>query len=124
MEIIFNDRESQLLTLTDITIHRKLEQQENKNHMLTMMNANIHHEIVTPLKVNINVAEKLSKLKDVSQLKEMAQIVSVSSKLVLFHANDMLDHRLIQVGNFAPAYSFSSLEKALLEIVEMMRWTI
>ena len=62
MEIVFDDRESQLLTLTDITIHRKLELQENKNHILTMMNANMHHEIVTPLKVNINVAEKLSKL--------------------------------------------------------------
>ena len=62
MEIIFNDKESQLLTLTDITIYRKLELQESKNHILTMMNANMHHEIVTPLKVNINVAEKLSTL--------------------------------------------------------------
>ena len=95
MEIVFNERDSQLLTLTDITIHKKLELQESKNHILAMMNANMHHEILTPLKVNVQVAEKLSTLQDVSQLKEMAQIVSVSSKLVLFHANDLLDHRNI-----------------------------
>ena len=88
------------------------------------MNASMHHEILTPLKVNIQIAEKLSKLKDITQLKEMAQIVSVSSKLVLFHANDLLDHRIFESGNFAPAYIYSSVSNALLEIVEMMRWTI
>ena len=124
MEIVFNERDSQLLTLTDITIHKRLELQENKNHILTMMNANMHHEILTPLKVNIQVAEKLSTLQDISQLKEMAQIVSVSSKLVLFQANNLLDHRNIQNGSFAPAYSCSSIPNALLEVVEMMRWTI
>ena len=124
MEIIFNGKESQLLTLTDITIHKKLEAQENKNRLLTTMNASMHHEILTPLKVNIQIAEKLSKLQDITQLKEMAQIVSVSSKLVLFHANDLLDHRIFESGNFAPAYIYASVSNALFEIVEMMRWTI
>ena len=68
------------------------------------MNASMHHEILTPLKVNIHIAEKLSKLEDTSQLKEMAQIISVSSKLVLFHANDLLDHRIFESGKFVPAY--------------------
>ena len=84
----------------------------------------MHHEILTPLKVNIHIAEKLSKLEDTSQLKEMAQIISVSSKLVLFHANDLLDHRIFESGKFVPAYQFASVSNALVEIVEMMRWTV
>ena len=109
MEIIFNGKESQLLTITDITIYKKLEAQQIKNRLLTTMNASMHHEILTPLKVNIQICEKLSKLQDTAQLKEIAQIISVSSKLVLFHANDLLDHRIFESGNFAPAYLYSSV---------------
>ena len=105
MKIIFNGNESQLLTFTDTTIHKRLELQEHKNQLLTTMNASMHHEMLTPLKVTIQIAERLKTLEDFTQLKEMAQIVSVSSKLVLFHANDLLDHRIIQNGSFAPAYS-------------------
>ena len=39
MKIVFNGEESQLLTLTDISIFRRLEDQENKNRFLTTMNA-------------------------------------------------------------------------------------
>ena len=69
----------------------------------------MHHEILTPLKVTVQIAERLKTLEDVTQLPEMAQIVSVSSKLVLFHANDLLDHRIIQNGSFAPAYTNTSV---------------
>ena len=88
------------------------------------MTASMHHEIMTPLKVNIALAENLSTLLDVTDLKEMAQMISVSSKLILFHANDMLDHRIIEHGGFAPAYVHASVPDALLEIVLMMRWLI
>ena len=117
MEIIFDGKESQLLTLTDITIHKRLEAQEYKNRLLTTMTASMHHEIMTPLKVNIAIAENLSTLEDITDLKEMAQMISVSSKLILFHANDMLDHRIIEHGGFAPVYIHASVPDALLEIV-------
>ena len=124
MNIIFNGEESELITFTDTTIQKRLELQEHKNRLLTTMNASMHHEILTPLKVTIQIAERLKSLQDFTQLKEMAQIVSISSKLVLFHANDLLDHRIIQNGSFAPAYSHTSVQEALSEIVEMMRWTM
>ena len=98
-----------MLTFTDTTIEKRLEMQENKNRLLTMLNASMHHEILTPLKVTVQIAERLKTLEDVTQLPEMAQIVSVSSKLVLFHANDLLDHRIIQNGSFAPAYTNTSV---------------
>ena len=54
----------------------------------------------------------------------MAQIVSITSKLVFFHANDILDQRIISKGSLSPVISYQSVSKSLLEIVEMMQWTI
>ena len=84
----------------------------------------MHHEIVTPIKVNISMAERLMGLHDFTQLKEMAKVICVSSKLQLFHANDLLDSRVLQNGSFVPVLSRSSVSDALLEIVEMMQWTL
>ena len=124
MKITFDGKASILLTFTDTTAEKRLELQEHKNRLLTTLNASMHHEILTPLKVTIQIAERLKTLEDFSQLKEMAQIVSVSSRLVLFHANDLLDHKIIQNGSFAPAYTYTSVHEALLEIVDMISWTM
>ena len=44
-------------------------------------------------------------------------MILISSKLVLFHANDLLDLRFLQTGSFHPHYSQSSPSDAILEIV-------
>ena len=48
----------------------------------------------------------------------------VNSKLVRFHANDLLDHRVIQSGKFVPSPTVSVVEDAILEITEMMNWNL
>ena len=55
----------------------------------------MYHEILTPIKVNIEIAERLMVLQDFTLLKEMAKIICVSSKLQFFHANDLLDYRVL-----------------------------
>ena len=58
-----------------------------------------------PLKANIDISKRLaSRLKD-DELKKMAKLISVSSTLVLNHANDLLDYRILQLGTFEPVYS-------------------
>ena len=42
----------------------------------------------------------------------------------MLHANDLLDHRILQQGNFVPAYSPGSICEATHEIVEMIRHTV
>ena len=56
--------------------------------------------------------------------KDLAQMIVINSKLVRFHANDLLDHRVIQSGKFVPSLSVSSVEDSILEIIEMMSWTL
>ena len=51
-------------------------------------------------------------------------MVVINSKLIRFHANDLLDHRVIQSGHFEPSPIVSSVEDSILEIVDMMNWTL
>ena len=120
----FDGKESQLLTFNDMTVYKRLQVEENKNRQLKSLNASMQHEILTPLKINLQVAEGLSELKDLQKVREMAQVISASCKIMLFHANNSLDHLLIQNGNFKPDLEYCSVSDAILEVVELVRWTI
>ena len=58
------------------------------------------------------------------QIKEIAQTVRLSSKFVLFHANNLLDQEFLQNGNFSPVYEYGSITKALHNVVQMIRLTL
>ena len=120
----FDGKESQLLTFNDMTVYKRLQVEENKNRQLKSLNASMQHEILTPLKINLKVAEGLSELKDLHKVREMAQVISVSCKIMLFHTNNSLDQLLIQNGNFKPDLKYCSVSMAILEVVELVRWTI
>ena len=40
------------------------------------------------------------------------------------HANDLLDQRIIEQGNFMPLYTESSVAKAIIEVIELFRHTL
>ena len=42
----------------------------------------------------------------------------------MFHANDMLDQKFIQNGQFTPVYDQGSVSEAILEIVKMIKSTL
>ena len=48
----------------------------------------------------------------------MAKIINIASKLVVMHANDLLDQSIIQRGNFMPAFKFDCIADAVTEVVE------
>ena len=62
--------------------------------MLSMLNTTIHHEMLGPLKTHVDFAEMFiahfMKTREL-RLQDMAQTLYVSSKMLLLHANDMLD---------------------------------
>ena len=65
------------------------------SQILATLNASIHHEMITPLSSNVEMANRLlESVKDHTHL-EMARFMHVNSKLVLLHANDLLDQRII-----------------------------
>ena len=109
-ELSFNDLDCQVINFTEITTYKKLEQAQETSRLLRAMNASAHHEMLGPLKANIDISTRLVKqLKDQEELKRMSQTILISSQLVLLHANDLLDSEVLKHGRFVPAYGSDSV---------------
>ena len=95
MDLIFNEKECQVLNFTDMTMYLKLKREEDKNKMLSALNMSVHHEMLGPLKVNVDASTHLIKHLNRENTnfltRNMAQTILVSSKLLLLHAHDLLD---------------------------------
>ena len=91
ISLLFNDRECQTLNFIDITAQKSLKQVQQRSDQLSTLSASVHHEMLGPLKSNVEFADALMRHLSSSTLKKQAQLISISSKLVLFHANDLLD---------------------------------
>ena len=65
MKLSFNEVESRIINFTDITSYIRLKHEEEVNNLLRTLNASVHHEMVVPLRVNIEMADRLkNKLKN------------------------------------------------------------
>ena len=62
MDLMFNEKECQVLNFTDMTMDLQLKREEEKNRMLKALNMSVHHEMLGPLKVNIDNSCQLIKL--------------------------------------------------------------
>ena len=106
-------------------MYTKLKLEEEKTRLLNMLNYSVHHEMLGPLRANIDVAENLiRRCRNDPQYFDLANIIVISSKLLEFHANDLLDHRFLQNGLFTPQYTKGSASEAILEIAEVMKSTL
>ena len=61
MDITFNEKECQLLNFTDITSYKRLKKQEEINRLLKTLNTSVHHEMLAPLKANMEISMRLFK---------------------------------------------------------------
>ena len=59
MDFYFDDYECQILNITDITSYKRLEQEKEKNRILKTLNASVHHEMLTPTKIIIEICKRL-----------------------------------------------------------------
>ena len=48
-----------ILNFTDISTYQKLKQEEETNNLLRTLNASIHHEMIVPLKINVDLGNRL-----------------------------------------------------------------
>ena len=104
MDLTFNDIECQVLSCNDITAYKRLEEEEEMSRLLKALNASVHHEMIGPLKTSVDICKRLIGKLPNKEEKRMIQTVLISSQLVLFHANDLLDKRIIENGGFVPDY--------------------
>ena len=59
--------------------------------------------MVVPLKVNVEMAERLiNSLKNMPAEVKLAENILIASNIVLMHAHDFIDQRLIEKGSFIP----------------------
>ena len=113
------------MNFTNITTYRRLKREEEKTRLLSTLNHSTHHEMLGPLRANVDVTEILIRLLDTSpELQSMAKTLMISSKLVMFHANDMLDMKFLQNGKFTPVFTKSSITQAIWEVVMLVRATL
>ena len=87
--------------------------------MLKTLNASVHHEMLAPLKANIDISRRLFRELKSKKLKSMAQTLSISSNMLFLHAQDLLDQRIIEHGGFVPLYTKGDVNEAISEIVEL-----
>ena len=59
MNLTYNETECQVLNFADITSYKRLKQEEERNRLLRMLNTSVHHEMVAPLRANVDISERL-----------------------------------------------------------------
>ena len=81
----------------------------------------VHHEMLAPLRGNIEICARLVKqLKNNEKASNLAKIVFVSSQMIMLHANDMLDQRIIENKKFTATLTISHPIDAIKEIANLV----
>ena len=123
-ELLIDDKESTVINFSDITTYRRLKKQEETNMLLKTLNTTVHHEMLAPLKANVQICERvLRSVKDQPHLKEMVQTLFVSSQMLMLHANDMLDQRIIENGSFVAHPTIGSPIDTIWDIINLISQT-
>ena len=73
--------------------------------LLKALNATVHHEMLAPLKGNLELSSRLIRTVQNKMQKKMAQTIFISTQLLMMHANDLLDQRVLEQGSFNPTIS-------------------
>ena len=73
-----------------------------------------------PLGANVQIAERLLKKVQDKELKKMAKTFLISSKLLQWHANDLLDQSIIENGRLVATLNYGSANEAILELVPLV----
>ena len=121
--ITFNDTQCQMLSFADITPFKDLLKEKETSKLLKTLNESVHHEMMGPLSANVNLSQRLLKLVTDEYQKMIVKNIFIASQLVLLHASDLLDQRIIEQGGFTPSYSLGNLQESIFDIVELIRTT-
>ena len=118
MAMNFNDMQASVINFTDISAYKRLQKELEVNNLLKTLNATVHHEMIVPLNVNLDMATRLKKcLKNFPHELKLVDTMLISSNIVLLHAHDLLDQRLIEEGTFVPMFTEGDTVVAIDEII-------
>ena len=81
--------------------------------------------MLAPLRANIDICQRLlRKLKSDESAKKLVQVMLVSSQMIMLHANDLLDQRIIENGHFVPNMTSGSIKETVAEMIDLMNSTL
>ena len=125
MDFTFNDQESQIISITDLSAYIKLKKEEDTVHFLSALNASVHHEMITPIKTTIDIAKRLlKKFLKIPQERKMIETILLASQFILLHAHDFLDKQIIEHGSFIALNQRCRIDVAVAEMVQIMNYTL
>ena len=70
--LMFNDKECQVLNFGDISTYKKLRREEEKSKLMGNLYSSVHHDMVNPLKNNVEAAVRLIRNLRDQRLRESA----------------------------------------------------
>ena len=92
MSLIYNEKESTVINFTDISSFYKLKQKEDANNFMKTLITSVHHEMLVPLEVNVEMAKRLiSCLVNMPAEVKLARNILIASNMVMMHAHDFID---------------------------------
>ena len=64
----------------------------------------------------------IRKLKKNTVLKQAAKSIFVTTQMLMLHANDLLDLRIIEQGSFLPTYVETDAKEKIMEVINVVRF--
>ena len=93
-KFIYKNNDSFILNITDLTSLKRVDQLQSQNDLLNLMTANVSHEMDTPLKCMIILADKIIKQTKCEQKRQMAILIKSSGSLIHYQVKSLLDRKL------------------------------
>lgn len=81
--MILDQEEYRVATFNDQTESKRLQEVESNNRLLTLLQSNVTHEMLTPLKCIISFAKSLDRELKHSEKRKDAEMISLTASLVL-----------------------------------------
>ena len=60
--LIIDERECQVVNFFDISTYKRLKQEIENNELLKNLNTTVNHEMLAPLRANVDICERLLRL--------------------------------------------------------------
>jgi hypothetical protein len=89
--------------------------------MLSLLTSSVNHEMITPLRCNIEFASSLLRISGDPMVLKEAKLILSTSKLLLSQVKLTLDKNMLDNDMFTPNFEYHPLNKTLSEVTEILR---
>ena len=122
--LIFDNRQCEVISIYDITAYKRLEIEEKRNKVLMALNKTVHHGMLVPLRACHEASKYLLERMRHKLDKELALTIHITNELLRYHIQDLLDQSVINNNGFKAMFVEASISKAIGEIILMIQQMI